>query len=116
MSPSDLVPDFVTKTADSVHDQLRFGVDADEITSMAACWRAQGSAVADIELGALSAATGSESSVVAALHSAHSAASPTLASVATRLRTLGNHLRTFNDSTTAGDAAAAASLRSLAER
>ena len=31
MSPSDLVPDFVTKTADSIHDQLRFGVDADEI-------------------------------------------------------------------------------------
>lgn len=116
MSPSDLVPDFVTETADNIYGVLRFGVDPDDITSMAECWHTQGSTVADIELGALSAAVGSGSSVVAALHGAHSAASTTLASVASRLRTLGNHLQTFNDSTTAGDADAAASLRSLAER
>ena len=51
MSPSDLVPDFVTKTADSIYGVLRFGVDPDEITSMATCWRTQGSAVADILFG-----------------------------------------------------------------
>ncbi len=116
INPLELAPAAVKEKAREIYGEVRFGISPEEIDAVAASWRAQGGAVGRIDLSALSAATGSGSDVVAALHSAHTSAIPTLESIATRLETLGNYMQRFNGSAAASDAAAAASMEQLQGR
>ncbi len=93
-----------------------FGIDRDEVQSIARTWQASGIAVHATDVEAIGAVVGPSSRVAQALSATVGPARLAVDSIGERLTSMGEMLRTFDSASAAADARSGASFRALEER
>lgn len=94
----------------------RFGILPSEVSDIATTWRAEGTAVSDLDFSSFGSMTGAGSRTLAAARSIGVPAQQCIDSVSTRLTALGDALSIFNSRAQETDGVAAGRIRGLAER
>lgn len=93
-----------------------FGVDLDELESLATAWRTEAGEIAGIQWAGLSHATGEGSAALAALRSCEAPAASAMASIAGRFTTMADLLTVFASQVGTTDSDSAARFNELSER